>query len=228
MILKNLFLPNRKRRSKSDISDFIKNNFFNLVVLILLVTLLLKSCKSTPSENGGIKVIRDTTWIVKDSTIYSKPQIIKTIPIDVSRDTIINNYLPDTNYQKLVQQYQSVVNELLAKNIYLDSVKIDTIGWVKVLDTVSKNQISGRTFKYSYKYPVIKETRILPPEIKNQVFVGGFLQGVKGEPINAMSAGFLFKNKHDYVFGASAGFNRDGNIVYGVQSYWKISLKKQK
>jgi hypothetical protein len=208
------------------ISKILKSNFLSLVILILLIVILLKNCKSTPSTEQPVKVIRDTTWVVKDSTIYSKPQIIQTIPVDVSRDTIINHYIPDTNYQKLVIQYQEVVNQLLAKNIHSDSLKIDSIGYVKVVDTVTKNMIVGRSFKYDLKYPIIKETIIQSAPKVRQFYIGGMLQGTKEAPINSINAGLLYKDKHDRIMGANAGFDRDGNILYGVQSYWKIKLKK--
>jgi hypothetical protein len=226
MVLKNLFSPSKKRKSKLDTSKFIQQNFFNLVVLILVVVLLLKSCKSTPSGDTQIKVIRDTTWIIKDSTIYSKPQLIKTIPVDVSRDTIINHYLPDTNYSKLLAQYQEVVKKYLETNLYSDSVGIDTIGYVKVTDTISQNQLLKRGYRINVKYPIITETIIKPAPKVRQVYAGGQLSGIAGSPVNGINAGLLYKTKKDYIIGANAGFDRNGNILYGLQSYWKIKLKK--
>jgi hypothetical protein len=207
-------------------SKFIQKNFLNLVVLCLLIALLLKSCKSTPSGDVQVKVIRDTTWIIKDSTIYSKPQLIKTIPIDVSRDTIINHYIPDTNYSRLLAQYQEVVGRFLATNLYSDSVRIDTIGYVKVTDTVSQNQLLKRGYRINVKYPIITETIIKPAPKVRQLYAGGQVSGVAGSPVNGINAGLLYKTKKDYIIGANAGFDRDGNIIYGVQSYWKIKLKK--
>jgi hypothetical protein len=216
----------RKRKGNLDISKFIQQNFFNLIVIVLLAVLLLKNCKSTPSVEPGVKIIRDTTWIIKDSTVYSKPQLIKTVPVDVSRDTIINNYIPDTNYQKLVIQYQEVVKKYLDTNLYSDSVRVDTIGYVKVTDTVSQNQILKRGYRINVKYPIITETIIKPAPKVRQVYAGGQVSGVAGSPVNGINAGLLYKTKKDYIIGANAGFDRNGNIIYGIQSYWKINLKK--
>lgn len=203
-------------------SKFIQKNFLNLVVLILLAIIFVKSCKIKPSVDQ-IRIIRDTTWVIKDSTIYSKPQVIKTIPVNVYHDTIFKEYIPDSNYGKLVVQYQNVVNQLLAKNIHSDSLKIDSIGYVHVLDTVQKNLISGRSFHYSLKYPIIKETIIMPEKKKNQVFIGGNIQG--STSANQINAGLLFKTKRDYIFGGTIGVNSNGALQYGVQSFWKIKLK---
>jgi hypothetical protein len=67
--------------------QFIKNNFFNLLVAILLVIILLQKF-SQPVEPGVPTVVRDTAWIVKDSLIISKPQLTKTIQVE-SHDTNI-------------------------------------------------------------------------------------------------------------------------------------------
>lgn len=204
---------------------YLQKNYLSLLILALLAIVILQRCEA-PKPVDGPTIIRDTTWVIKDSTVYSKPQVIKTIPIDVSRDTIINNYMPDTNYQKLVLQYQEVVNQLLTKNIQADSLKIDSIGYVHVLDTVQKNLIVGRSFKYNLVYPIIKETITLPPARKNQLYVGGEVEGSLTSLVSGINAGLLFKNKKDQIFGLKAGLTPQGQPNVGVSSFWKITLKK--
>jgi hypothetical protein len=187
--------------------------------------LLLQRCSETTNV-PKVSIVRDTTWVVKDSLITSKPQIIKTISI-ASSDTIINHYIPDTNYAKLVIQYQDVVNQLLAKNIQQDSVLIDdTLGYVKILDTVQKNIITGRSVLYSVKYPIIKETITIPAKKVNQLYIGGEVVGGKTNLVSGINAGLLFKNKKDQIFGLKAGLTSSGDPVLGVSSFWKITLKK--
>ena len=204
---------------------FIEKNFLSLVTLVLVLVVLLQRCDA-PNPSDKPKIIRDTTWIIKDSTVYSKPQVIKTIPVNVYHDTTFREYLPDTNYSKLVLQYQDVVNQLLAKNIQSDSLKIDSIGYVHVLDTVQKNLVVGRSFKYNLTYPVIKETIITPPARKNQLYVGGEVEGSLTSLVSGINAGLLFKNKKDQIFGLKAGLTSQGQPNVGVSSFWKITLKK--
>lgn len=202
--------------------QFIKNNFFNLLVAVLLVVILLQKC-SQPVEPVVPTVVRDTTWIVKDSLVYSKPQVIKTIKVE-SHDTIINHYVPDTNYAKLVVQYQEVVNTLLAKNIHSDSIRIDSNGYVLVTDTVQKNLITGRSSQVNIRYPIIKETVTIFPKKVTQLYVGGVIQANPG--ISQISVGALLKTRNDFLFGTSLGVNTDGNLQYGAGAYWKLKLKK--
>lgn len=203
--------------------QLIKNNFLNLIVLILVVVILLQKCgNNTPSEKPT--VTRDTVWVHKDSVVYSKPQIIKTIPINLYHDTTIREYLPDTSYADLLKQYQNVVYQLLNQNIYADSLKIDSVGYVKLIDTVSKNLITGRSYKYDLKYPIVKETITVPAKKVNQVYVGGGLFGTRLTPIQTIHLGLLFKSKKDGVVIPSVGVDKNLEIQYGIQSYWKIKL----
>jgi hypothetical protein len=114
----------------------------------------------------------------------------------------------------------------LAKNISSDSIKIDSIGHVYITDTVSKNMIIGRSTRYNVKYPIITNTVIVPEKKKLQMYLGGGVQGQKNEIINQINAGLLLKTKKDQIIGINAGTTINGNAVYGVQSFWKIRLKK--
>lgn len=203
----------------------VKKNFLNIVIWVLVLVVLLRTCRAVDNIPQTPTVVRDTVWVHNDTTVYSKPQIIKTIPIDVSRDTIINHYIPDTNYAKLVLQYQDVVNQLLAKNIYQDTIKVDTIGKILITDTVQQNRIVARQTKVNIKYPIIKETITLPAPKVRQVYIGGQVSGNQGQLVNNVNAGLLLKNKRDQIYGVTVGLNADGNISYGVQSYLKIKLK---
>jgi hypothetical protein len=156
--------------------------------------------------------------------IASKPRLTNTIQI-TSHDTIINHYIPDTNYNKLVRQYQEIVKELLAKNIHSDSIRIDTNGYVKITDTVQKNLIIGRVTEVKVKYPIIKETITIHQQPKNQLYIGGGIGASQNAAVNQVRIGALFKTKKDQLFGANIGISTQGTVVYGIDSYWKLKIK---
>ena len=207
--------------------SFIKSNVLNFIFLVLLTVILLQRCGDGEKDIIPPSIKRDTVWVVKDSLITSKPSVIKTIQI-TSHDTIINHYLPDTNYNKLLVQYQDVVKELLAKNIHSDSIRIDTNGYVKITDTVQKNLIIGRVTEVKVKYPIIKETITIHQQPKNQLYIGGGIGASQNALINQVRVGGMFKTKKDQLFGANVGISTQGTIVYGIDTYWKISLKNKK
>lgn len=201
---------------------FVKNNLISVLALILLIILFIERCNKPVEPTPPPKIVRDTVWLTHDSIVYSKPKVIRTIQIK-SKDSLI--YVPDTSYPKLALQYQEIVNQLLAKNIHIDTVRIDTNGYVKIVDTVQKNLIIGRSTQVSVKYPVIKETITLYPKPVNQLYVGGDIGGSQISLINQIRAGVILKNKKDQIFTASVGLGTNGHPVFGLGSYWKLKFK---
>ena len=197
------------------------NNILSIAILILAVIIILQTSNSSPDIIEKPIVIRDTVWQKKDSVIYTSPKVVQTIPVKI----VSEKYLPDPNYDKLVLQYQELVKLHLSKNVQKDSVKIDSIGFVKVTDTVQNNIVQNRKWEYNIKYPIIKETIIEPPKKINQLYIGGGLQGNQYNIINSINGGILYKNKKDQLYGLSIGVNTNGQVVYGLSSYWKIKFK---
>ena len=197
------------------------NNILSIAILILAVIIVLQRSNSSPDIIEKSIVIRDTVWQKKDSVIYTSPKVVQTIPLKI----ISEKYLPDPNYDKLVLQYQELVKLHLSKNVQKDSVQIDSIGFVKVTDTVQNNIVQNRKWEYNIKYPIIKETIIEPSKKVNQLYIGGGLQGNQYNIINSINGGILYKNKKDQLYGLSIGVNTNGQVVYGLSSYWKIKFK---
>jgi len=199
----------------------IRKNLLTLMVGALLLIVILQQCKNTPAPEAPT-IVRDTVLVVKESLTVTKPQLVKTIE---SHDSIIlKEYVPDTNYAKLVVQYQEIVNQLLAKNIMQDSVAIDSVGYVKIIDTVQKNLIVGRSVQSRISYPIITETITLPAKKTNQLYVGGAILGTPAP--NGIMGSALLKTRNDFLFGGSLSINTYGDMQYGIHSYWKIKLKK--
>ena len=196
----------------------------DILIVVLLAILLLQRCGGE-AETDGPKIVRDTVWVYHDSTINSKPQVIKTEPYAVPIDRWNTEYLPDSNYSKLFKQYEVLVRELLAKNVSYDSIKIDSIGHIYITDTVSRNAIIGRSTHYNLKYPVITTTITIPEPKKTQWYIGGAVQGSQSELVDGIDAGILIKNKKDQIYGGYIGINPLGYLQFGLQSYWKIKLK---
>ena len=190
---------------------------FIVIVLMFTVTLQHKGCNA-PQIKADTVTLHDTTWQTHDSLIIKKLIIKNKI-----HDTLPPEYIADTNYPKLKAQYDALVFAYLAKNIYADTVKLDTLGYVAVADTVHKNELLGRSYKYNYKIPTITVTNTItkqaPP--KGALFMGG---GVTGNKIglDVLHGGLLYKSKQDKLFGLNIGINGNSQVVYGFQSYWKI------
>jgi hypothetical protein len=208
-------------------------NLPNLVIVVLVFIVLLQRCGSKPANNKSGKIDTlivnktDTIWKEKVKTVYSKPKPTGSAVIDTSwRDSI---KLKDSTYNTLLNSYIELGDKYYSRHIYKDTVKIDSVGYAFIKDTVVSNIITGREFTYNIKYPVITNTKTItitqPAPATRQLYVGGSLWMSQSSFVNGLNTGFLYKDKKDRVFGANVGvFN--SQVTYGISSYWKIRLSK--
>jgi len=190
---------------------------FIIMALVFAMAFQNKGCNA-PQIKADTVTLHDTTWQIHDSLIIKKLKIKEVI-----HDTLPPEYIADTNYPKLKAQYDALVAAYLVKNIYADTVKLDTLGYVSVADTVYKNEIHNRSYRYSYKIPTVTVTNTITKyaPAKGALFIGGGITGNKNG-VELLQGGLLYKSKKDKVFGLNLGINGNSQIVYGVQSYWKI------
>lgn len=200
-----------------------------IVVLIAIVFLQQSGCGGANSgkhNTSDTVVLHDTSWQVHDSLIVKKMKgtiIHDTAPIPA-------HYIADTSYIGLKVQYDTLLTKFLALTVYADTLKLDTLGYVAIADTVKENQLKNRSYRYNYKIPTITEkttiTNTIYEKPKTQVFLGGGIDGNQTLGITGASLGLLLKNKKDHIFGLNIGTQVTGGATYGIQSYWKIKLKK--
>ena len=206
---------------------FVQANFLSLIILLLLSLVVIERCSQKIQPPPKPIIVHDTVWVDRAGTATSVPHLVDRVPYPVEKLTREIQYLPDTNYKKLLAQYQNLLGLYLVKNVEKDSLKIDSIGYVSVTDTVTKNLISNRKYTYNLKYPIITTTITLPAKPRNQLYIGGGLEGNPGAIINQINAGLLWKNKKDQIFGGYIGVDGEATFQYGVQSYWKINLRRK-
>ena len=201
---------------------FIKEHFNLLIIIVLMIIIFWQRFIIDYTEPLKPTIVTDTVYERYDSIIHTKPKIIHSKPI------VDIQYLPSPDYEELVKQYKELSKNYLTKNTYKDSISLDKFGDIVVVDTVFKNNIIDRSYKYNLNIPTvtIKETSILKENSKLQVYIGGALQGQVPAVINQINVGLLVKNKKDQIYGIYAGPNFKGEMNYGVQLYWKIKLKK--
>lgn len=196
----------------------------NKIILLITVALLFvlavqhNGCGSAHQKADTV-IAHDTTWETHDSLIVKKMKVTNTI-----YETVPPEYIADTNYPRLKAQYDSLVRQYLAKNIYADTVKLDTLGYVAVADTVQKDLLQGRSYKYNYKIPTITNTvtitKYYPPT--SHLYLGGGINGNKTLGVTGVQGGLLYETKSNKVFGLNIGSTINSQIVYGFNAYWKL------
>ena len=218
-----------------------KTNLIYILIIALLLMILYETCKH---KKGATNFTSHSDTTVQLNYIYYK-DTTKSKPVYVKggRDKILETrveYMPSGDYNELVRQFQSLKETLLSKNIYIDSLVLDSLGWVKITDTVQRNAILGRTFEKNIRIPIktIAITKTVQAPARRQLYVGGSVYatpfsmaeynvfgGNRQSIVANVSGEFLYKDKQDRLFGAGVQWNGK-DINYGVSSYIKLSFKK--
>jgi hypothetical protein len=131
------------------------------IVIVLLVAVLIffifSDARYTKTEPI---IIADTVYQQKTFTKFIKG---KSIPF-VILDTI---YLIErvTDTITIVKDYNQV-------KVYSDTMRIDSLGYAYIQDTISQNKIQGRGFSANFNLPTITITKLIEKKDKNQLYLG--------------------------------------------------------
>lgn len=133
------------------------------IVIVLLVAVLIffiaSEARYTKTEPI---IIADTVYQEKTFTKFIKG---KSIPF-VVLDTIYN--IDTTTIYKL----DTIYKDYLQAKVYSDTIKIDSLGFAYIQDTISQNKIQGRGFSANFNLPTITITKLIEPKSKNQLYLG--------------------------------------------------------
>lgn len=201
-----------------------KKHFSTIIIIILILIIFLqRSCQPNNPEPGQIikyknrkyqviKTITDTQIVPVIYTKYTPGESIyveKPIYIDIPANI-------DTN---------DILKDYFAQYTYKDTLDLDSLGSIVVIDTIAKNKIQARTWNAKInKYTVTNEVYLkeLP---RTQLYIGG---SVGTELNNNLYAGadIALKTKKDQLYRINAGLTSNLNPYVNVGMYWKIKLKK--
>lgn len=203
---------------------FLKENFMSILVLALVLVLFIQRCtESRDVQENRIVTIKDTTIYIHDTVHTSKP-----VFITGKRDTIKEKeiwYETPTDLGTLERKFDTLRQMFLAVNTFTDTTTFDSSS-VVVTSKIQNNELVESTYQWKLEYPTVTVNNYIPPKLKNQIYIGGQLIGNPASLISGVNANVLVKNKKDQIFGAGVGTDFKSNIIYNVQSYWKIKLKK--
>lgn len=199
-----------------------------IIILLVVVILLMKMCTpKIPSKPGDvvivegkkyevIKRITDTQYIPHVTKIYKPGEII-------IRDTIIYVKVPqivDTN---------EILKDYYSKVVYIDTIKFkDSVGYVSLIDTISKNSILGRNWYANIKQKIIRDSIFLKETPKRQLYVGPNMGYDKIYGFNYLGAAAIYKDKKDRLYSLGVGTNSTtkSTMIQGGM-YIKIKLNKE-
>lgn len=197
-----------------------------VVIFFLLAVIVIDRCQGpAPAPKPKVIVKTDTLWVERKVTVPGKPVVEKSKVTPPKGGSLP---AADTNCVRLKKQYEDLRDSFYTLKTYTDTLKIDSLGYVTVKDTVHQNRLQGRTFSYDLRYPkVITTITIREPYLpKRQLYAGiGVSASYPDLKTVSLEGGLLYKDRKDRLYGpfVSTDFN---HVFLGARSYWKIRLKK--
>ena len=204
----------------------IKNNFTYIIIAILIVIILLqRSCNksSVISKPASITTQTDTVWKIKTDTFIKKVNV-KSISYQLPPNEPA--YQTSENIDSCKARFNYLLKQHIARRIYSDTITLDSIGTITIIDTIWMNKLKKRTYINNYKIPFVTKTVTITKTADpvRQLYIGGNLFGNQSI-IQVVSPGLLYKTKKDHMYQINVGIDSNGSLVYGAGMYWKIKLK---
>jgi len=167
----------------------------DIVIVLLIAVLIFFIGSDARYTKVDPTIVTDTVYQQKTFTKYIKG---KSIPFVVLDTTYLIDEVHDTI--TIVKDYNQV-------KVYSDTMRIDSIGYAYIQDTISQNKIQGRGFSANFSLPTITITKLIEPKSKNELYLGfiGDLRHDNGQIGIGGSIGF--KTAKNTLFTLNATMN---------------------
>lgn len=194
-----------------------------LIAILVLIILLQRSCDPVMEPQEPTVITKyDTIWKKTHDTIIKEVKVISIKWLKPDGPL----YTPGENIDTCQARFNHLLKQHTAFRVYKDTIKIDSIGSVVVIDTIWLNKLKERAYITNFKIPIVTKTVTITKqtEPKRQMYIGANIFGDKTQ-LQLFSPGILYKTKKDHIYQANIGINFDGSFNYGVGMYYKIKLK---
>ena len=129
-----------------------------IVIVLLVAVLIFFIANDARYTKSAPIIVSDTVYQQKTFTKFIKGNSIPFVVLD----TI---YIVETDTITIVKDYNQV-------KVYSDTMRIDSLGYAYIQDTISQNKIQGRGFSANFNLPTITITKLIEPKSKNQLYLG--------------------------------------------------------
>jgi hypothetical protein len=198
---------------------------------LILMFVFFKSCENKPNKPINYSGVIENVIPRIQKTVETKTveEVIKDTIIYRDRIRIVEG---DAN-DKEVQHLREMIGEILKsvddttlalitkkyydKNIHVDTIKIDTIGYVIIKDTVQKNQILNRRLEYNIFIPATK--------CKERSFLSAGASGLHDKNGIDVGIGLGLTIKSDWYVGYTYGINRSSHQIQLQRRLFKFGKK---
>ena len=187
-----------------------------IIVVLIIVILLLRQC-----SGGGEPTPSEPTIITKVETKYDTITIDKKVYVPKWKTKIVtqvDSILVNTPIDTL-----EVLKDYYAKNVFVDEIQLDSLGFVTITDTIWKNTLFNRQVSSDI---IIPTTTVTQTKYINQreFYVGFGLNGTTSQ-FNYVGGSLLYRTRKKQAFGLGIGLNDQFQPIISTQFLWKLGKK---
>ena len=193
-------------------------NIQTLVILVLVILVLLKTC-------GSGDEITTEKVVTKVEVRYDTLKVEKKVFVPKIKTVVRTNTITDTVVLKSRIDTLAILKDYYNKYVYQDTLKLDSLGYVVIMDTISQNKIFSRRFDSQILIPTTTITNDI--YLNQSKFFGGVSIGGNKSQINFLSGDLLYKSKKDNVYGVGLGVNQNLEPIVIGRVYWRIQFGKK-
>jgi len=190
----------------------------NLIILVLIIViLLLRQC----SGDGGEITPSEPTIVTKVETKYDTITIDKKVYVPKWKTKIVtqvDSILVNTPIDTL-----EVLKDYYAKNVFVDKIELDSLGFVTITDTIWKNTLFNRLVESEIIIPTttVTQTEYINPR---EFYIGFGLNGTSKQ-FNYVGGSILYRTRKKQAFGLGIGLNDQFQPIISTQFLWKLGKK---
>ena len=196
------------------------SNIQTLVIFVLIILVLMKTCGG-PSDVSEVEKI-----VTKIETRYDTLEVEKKVYVPKYTTRVVTNTVTDTVVLKSKIDTLEILKDYYSKYVYKDTLKLDSLGYITIIDTITQNKIFSRNFDSQVLIPTTTITNDI--YLNKAKFFGGVSIGGNKTQINFLSGDLLYKSKSDNVYGLGLGVNENLQPIITGRLYWRIRFKKDK
>lgn len=175
-------------------------NVASLGVIILLLAAV--SYLWTQKENADKELIRVNGKLYELVNRDVKVETVERIVTEYRNGKTIYVNIPVEVPVPVEVDTVKILKDYYATRVYFDTLKVEDIGYVAVVDTISQNKIVGRTFQANLLERTITETITVKELPKLEVWTG-----VSASSAMQLGGGFAVVTKNRTHFGIDLGLS---------------------
>lgn len=185
-----------------------------VIIILVIIILLMSQC------SGGKKTMGETKVITNTETVWDTLVVEKKVYVPKWKTKVVTEYEIVEVPKTVKIDTLEILKDYYAQYIYIDTLDLDSLGYITITDTVTQNKINSRHPDFQLTIP----TKIIDTKtyINNREFYAGLGARTNGDNISWMGLEGIFRNKQGNIFMIGVGTDNENKLSIGGGVHWKI------